>query len=77
MGGTEGVAVGGVLLSVAGLPVAILLEDVLAVELSEGDGFGCVLIPAVELLDAVLIIAPCVGMLSMTPFSPCVSVASL
>ncbi len=76
MGGAEGVAVGGVMLSVADLPVAVLLEDVLVVELSEGDGFGG-LIPAVELLDAVLIIAPCVGMLSMTPFSPCVSVASL
>ena len=60
MGGAEGVAVGGVMLSVADLPVAVLLEDVLVVELSEGDGFGA-LIPAVELLDAVLIIAPCIG----------------
>ena len=73
----EGVAVGDVLLPASGLPVAVLLWEVFAVELSEGDGFGIVLIPAVELLDAVLIIVPCVGMLSMTPFSPCVSVASL
>lgn len=57
----EGVAVGDVLLPVAGLPVAVLLGEVLAVELSEGDGFGVVFIPAVELHDAVLIIVPCVG----------------
>lgn len=77
VGVAEGVAVGYVLLPTTGLPVAVLLGEVFAVELSEGDGFVIVLIPAVELLDAVLIIAPCVGMLSMTPFSPCVSVASL
>ena len=42
------------------LPVAVLFGEVLAVELSEGDGFGVVLIPAVELLYAVLIITPCI-----------------
>ena len=57
----EGVAVGDVLLPAAGLPVAVLLGEVFAIELSEGDGFGVVFIPAVELLDAVLIIAPCIG----------------
>lgn len=43
----EGVAVGNVLLPVTGLPVAVLLGEVFAVELSEGDGFGIILIPAV------------------------------
>lgn len=47
VGVAEGVAVGDVLLPTAGLPVAVLLGEVLAVELSEGDGFGVVLIPAV------------------------------
>lgn len=57
----QGVAVGDVLLPSAGLPVAVLLGEVLAVELSECDGFGVVLIPTVELPDTVLIIKPCVG----------------
>lgn len=61
MGVAEGVAVGDVLLPSAGLPVAVLLGEVLAVEMSEGDGFGIVLIPAVELPDTVLIIVPCIG----------------
>lgn len=57
----EGVAVGDVLLPAASLPVAVLFGEVFAVEVSEGDGFGVVLIPAVELLIVVLIIASCVG----------------
>lgn len=61
VGVAEGVAVGDVLLPAAGLPVAVLLGEILAVELSEGDGFGVVLIPAVELPDTGLIITPCVG----------------
>lgn len=61
VGVAEGVALGDVLLPAAGLPVAVLLGEVLAVEVSEGDGFGVVLIPAVELLDTVLILAPCIG----------------
>ena len=60
MGVAEGVAVGDVLLPAAGLPVAVLLGEVFEVELSEGDGFGIVLIPTVELLNAVFIIVPCV-----------------
>lgn len=44
VGVAEGVAVGDVLLPAAGLPFAVLLGDVLAVELSEGYGFGLVLI---------------------------------
>lgn len=44
VGVAEGVAVGDVLLPVAGLPVAVFLGEVLAVELSEGDGLGVVLI---------------------------------
>jgi len=61
VGVAEGVAIGDVLLPAAGLPVAVLLGEVFAVELSEGDGFGVVVIPAVELLDAVLILALCIG----------------
>lgn len=57
----EGVAVGNVLLPAAGLPVAVLFGEVLAVEVSEGNGFGIVLIPTVELPNTVLIITPCVG----------------
>lgn len=57
----EGVAVGDVLLPAVGLPVAVLLGEVFAVELSDGNGFGVVFRPAVELLYAVLILAPCVG----------------
>lgn len=60
VGVAEGVAIGDVLLSATGLPVAVLLGEILAVELPEGDVFGVVLIPAVELLDAVLIHSPCV-----------------
>ena len=59
MGVAEGIAVGDVLLPAAGLPVAVLLGEVLAVEVSEGYGFCIVLKPAVKLLDAVLIITPC------------------
>lgn len=47
-----------------GLPVAIFLGEVFAVELSEGDGFGIAFIPAVELLDTVLILASCVRYLA-------------
>lgn len=60
VGVAEGVAVGDVLLPATGLPIAVLLGEILAVELSEGDGFGVVLIPAVEVLYAVFIIAPCI-----------------
>lgn len=61
VGVAEGVSVGDVVLPSTGLPVAVLLGEVFAVELSEGDGFGVVLIPVVELLDAVLILVPCIG----------------
>lgn len=61
VGVAEGVAVGDVLLPTAGLPFAVLLGEVFMVELSEGNGFGVVLIPTVELLDAVFIIALCIG----------------
>ena len=44
----QGVAVGDVLLPAAGLPFAVLLGKVFAVELSEGDGFGIIIIPTVE-----------------------------
>lgn len=70
MGVAEGVAVGNVLLPAAGLPVAVLLGKVFAVELSEGDGFGVVLIPAVELLDTVLIIVPRVGCRARHEYTP-------
>ena len=60
VGVAEGVAVGDVMLPAAGLPVAVLLGEILAVELSEGDGIGVVLIPVVEVLYAVFIIAPCI-----------------
>ena len=60
VGVAEGVAVGDVVLPAAGLPIAVLLGEVFAVELSEGDGFGVVLIPVVEVLYAVFIIAPCI-----------------
>lgn len=46
MGVAEGVAVGDVLLPVTGLPVSVLLGEILAVEVSEGDGFDVVLIQA-------------------------------
>ena len=61
VGVAEGVAVGDVLLPATGLPVAVLLGEVLAVELSESDGIGIILMPAVELPDTVLIIVPCIG----------------
>lgn len=61
VGVAERVAVGDIVLPTTGLPVAVLLWEILAVELSEGNGFGVVLIPAVKLLDAVLILASCVG----------------
>lgn len=61
IGVAEGVAVGDVLLPASGLPFAVLLWEVFAVKLSECDGFGVVLIPSVELLDAVLIIVLCIG----------------
>ena len=70
VGVAEGVAVGDVLLPAAGLPVAVLLGEVFAVELSEGDGFGIVLIPTVELLNAVFIIVPCVRCRARTSMLP-------
>ena len=51
----EGVAVGDVLLPLAVVPLAILLGIVLAIELSEGDCLGVVVIPSVELADALLV----------------------
>lgn len=57
----EGIVVGDVLLPASGLPFSVFLGVVLAVELPEGDGFDVGLIPTVELLNAVIIITPCVG----------------
>lgn len=70
VGVAERVAVGDVVLPAAGLPVAVLLGEILAVELSEGDGFGIILIPAVELPDTVLIIASCVGCRARHKYAP-------
>lgn len=50
-----GVAVGDVLLPLAGVPLAVLLGVVLAVELPEGYGVGVVFIPSVELTDALFV----------------------
>lgn len=70
VGVADGVAVGDVVLPATGLPVAVLLGEVFAVELSEGNSFGVVLIPVVELLDAVLIIVPCVGCRARHKYAP-------
>ena len=55
VGVADGFAVGDVLLLLASLPVAVLLGEILAVELSEGDSFCIVVIPVVELHDALYI----------------------
>ncbi len=44
MGADEGVTVGDIVLPASGLPFAVLLGKVLAVELPEGDGFDIVFI---------------------------------
>ena len=49
VGAAEGVAVGDVLLPMAGVPLAVLLGVVLAVELPEGYGIGIVFVPPFEL----------------------------
>ncbi len=51
MGADEGVAVGDVLLPASGLPFSVFLWIVLAVELSEGDCLGVVLMTAIKLVD--------------------------
>lgn len=55
MGAAEGVAVGDVLLPLAGVPVAVLLGVVLAVELPESYGVGIVFVPLIELTDALFV----------------------
>ena len=55
MGVAEGVAVGDVLLPLAGVPVAVLLGVVLAVELPESYGVGIVFVPLIELTDALFV----------------------
>ena len=56
MGADEGVAVGDVLLPASGLPFAVLLGKVLSVELPEGDCLGVVLMPAIKLVDTLLVL---------------------
>ncbi len=56
MGVDEGVAVGDVLLPASGLPFAVFLGVVLSVELSEGDCLSVVLMPAVKLVDTLLVL---------------------
>lgn len=58
VGADEGVTVGYVFLPASGLPVAVLLGKVLAVELSEGNGFGVVLIPEVKFVDELFVLVP-------------------
>ena len=55
VGAAEGVAVGDVLLPLAGVPVAVLLGVVLAVELPEGYGIGIVFVPPFELTYALFV----------------------
>ncbi len=55
VGAAEGVAVGDVLLPMAGVPLAVLLGVVLAVELPEGYGVGIVFVPPFELTDALFV----------------------
>lgn len=55
VGTAEGVAVGDVVLPLAGVPLAVLFGVVLAVELSEGYGVGVVFVPSVELTDALFV----------------------
>lgn len=55
VGAAEGVAIGDVLLPLAGVPLAVLLGVVLAVELTESYGVGVVFIPCFELVDALLV----------------------
>ena len=55
VGAAEGVAVGDVLLPLAGVPLAVLLGVVLAVELPEGYGVGVVFVPPFELTYALFV----------------------
>ena len=55
VGAAEGVAVGDVLLPLAGVPLAVLLGVVLAVELPEGYGIGIVFVPPFELTYALFV----------------------
>ena len=55
VGAAEGVAVGDVLLPLAGVPLAVLLGVVLAVEPTEGYGVGVVFVPLIELTDALFV----------------------
>ena len=55
VGAAEGVSVGDVLLPMAGVPLAVLLGVVLAVELPEGYGVGIVFVPPFELTDALFV----------------------
>jgi len=55
VGAAEGVAVGDVLLPMAGVPLAVLLGVVLAVELPEGYGIGIVFVPPFELTYALFV----------------------
>ena len=55
VGAAEGVAVGDVLLPMAGVPLAVLLGVVLAVELPEGYGVGIVFVPPFELTYALFV----------------------
>ncbi len=55
VGAAEGVAVGDVLLPLAGVPLAVLFGVVLTVELPEGYGVGVVFVPLIELTDALFV----------------------
>ena len=55
VGAAEGVAVGNVLLPLAGVPLAVLFGIVLTVELPEGYGVGIVFVPPFELTDALFV----------------------
>ena len=55
VGAAEGVAVGDVLLPLAGVPLAVLLGVVLAVELPESYGVGIVFVPPFELTYALFV----------------------
>ncbi len=56
MGVDEGVAVGDVLLPASGLPFLGFLGVVVSVELPDGDCLGVVLVPAVKLVDTLLVL---------------------
>ena len=56
MGVDEGVAVGDVLLPASGLPFSVFLGVVLSVELAERDCLCIFLMPAVKLVNALLVL---------------------